>query len=71
MNKKELGQILRKHYGAKSSMVKKVRAGINKPSYEMMVKFDDDGAPLELGWILKSGSPNKHKKQTKKENKNE
>ena len=66
MNKKELGQILRKHYGAKSSMVKKVRAGINKPSYEMMVKFDDDGVPFRAWMDIKAWLA----KQTKKEAKN-
>nr|DAR65316.1 MAG TPA: hypothetical protein [Caudoviricetes sp.] len=46
MTKKELGQLLIKHYGAKSSMVKKVRAGINKPSYDVMYKLDEDGVPF-------------------------
>lgn len=67
MDKKELGQILRKHYGAKSSMVKKVRAGINKPSYEMMVKFDDDGVPFRAWMDIKAWLA----KQTKKEAKND
>ena len=53
MNKKELGRILAKHYGVKSSMVKKVRAGINKPSYEMMVKLDDDGVPFRAWMDIK------------------
>ena len=67
MDKKELGQILRKHYGAKSSMVKKVRAGINKPSYEMMVKFDDDGVPFRAWMDIKAWLA----KQTKKEAEND
>jgi len=65
MNKKELGQILKKHYGAKSSMVKKVRAGINKPSYEMMVKFDDDGVPFRAWIDIKAWLATQTKKEAK------
>lgn len=45
MTKRELGKILQKYYS--TSMVKKVRAGLNKPSDEMKTKLEDnEGIPF-------------------------